>query len=197
MTQAAQESLGTRTELFIGGEWRSGSTGDSIEVLDPGTGRPVAVVASGSPDDAVAAVSAAAAAQPEWAARPPRDRSEVLRECWRLMHVHADELARLLVSEQGKPLAEAHGELDYAAEFFRWNAEETVRIGGRLAPDSVRRQPGARQPPPGRGRRDGVALELPCRDDHPEGGPGARRRQRRGHQTGGRDAPDRARTWAS
>ena len=134
MTQAAQESLGTRTDLFIGGEWRSGSTGDSIEVLDPGTGRPVAVVASGSPDDAVAAVSAAAAAQPEWAARPPRDRSEVLRECWRLIHVHADELARLLVSEQGKPLAEAHGELDYAAEFFRWNAEETVRIGGRLAP---------------------------------------------------------------
>ncbi len=79
-------------------------------------------------------MSAAAAAQPEWAARPPRDRSEVLRECWRLIHVHADELARLLVSEQGKPLAEAHGELDYAAEFFRWNAEETVRIGGRLAP---------------------------------------------------------------
>ena len=134
MTQAAHESLGTRTDLFIGGEWRAGSTGDSIEVLDPGTGRPVAVVASGSPDDAVAAVSAAAAAQPEWAARPPRDRSEVLRECWRLIHVHADELARLLVSEQGKPLAEARGELDYAAEFFRWNAEETVRIGGRLAP---------------------------------------------------------------
>ena len=134
MTQATHESLGRRTELFIGGEWRAGSTGDSIEVLDPGTGRPVAVVASGSPDDAVAAVSAAAAAQPGWAARPPRDRSEVLRECWRLMHVHADELARLLVSEQGKPLAEAHGELDYAAEFFRWNAEETVRIGGRLAP---------------------------------------------------------------
>ncbi len=52
MTQAAHESLGTRTDLFIGGEWRSGSTGDSIEVLDPGTGRPVAVVASGSPDDA-------------------------------------------------------------------------------------------------------------------------------------------------
>ena len=134
MTQAAHESLGTRTDLFIGGEWRAGSTGDSIEVLDPGTGRPVAVVASGSPDDAVAAVSAAAAAQPEWAARPPRDRSEVLRECWRLIHVHADELARLLVSEQGKPLAEARGELDYAAEFFRWNAEETVRIGGRFAP---------------------------------------------------------------
>jgi succinate-semialdehyde dehydrogenase / glutarate-semialdehyde dehydrogenase len=126
--------LGVRTELYIGGEWRPGSAGDSIEVLDPGTGRPTAVVASASPDDAVAAVAAAAAAQPEWAARAPRDRAEILRECWRLIQRHADELARLIVREQGKPLTEALGELDYAAEFFRWNAEETVRIGGRLAP---------------------------------------------------------------
>jgi succinate-semialdehyde dehydrogenase/glutarate-semialdehyde dehydrogenase len=130
-----------KTELFIGGSWRQRSNGDSIEVLDPASGRHVATVASGSPDDAIDAVEAAAAAQPGWAATPPRERSEILRECWRLMHDRADELASLIVTEQGKPVAEAHAEIDYAAEFFRWNAEETVRIGGRLAttPSGVNR----------------------------------------------------------
>jgi succinate-semialdehyde dehydrogenase/glutarate-semialdehyde dehydrogenase len=121
-----------RTQLYIGGEWRAGADGATIDVLDPSTGAPIAAVASGTPADAVAAVEAAAAAQPSWAARPPRERSEILRECWRLMHERADVLAALITAEQGKPLAEARGEIDYAAEFFRWNAEETVRISGRL-----------------------------------------------------------------
>jgi succinate-semialdehyde dehydrogenase/glutarate-semialdehyde dehydrogenase len=122
-----------KTQLFIGGEWRAGADGTTIDVVDPATGASIAHVASASPGDATAAVDAAADAQPAWAACPARDRSEILRECWRLMHERKDALAALITAEQGKPLAEARGEIDYAAEFFRWNAEETVRIAGRLS----------------------------------------------------------------
>lgn len=122
-----------RTELFIGGEWVGGRGGDRIEVIDPATEATIADVASGTADDATDACDAAAAAQVEWAATSPRDRSEVLRSCWETLVAHTDELAELIVREHGKPLADATGEITYSAEFFRWNAEETVRIRGDLA----------------------------------------------------------------
>ncbi len=122
-----------RTQLFVDGTWRDGGGGATIGVLDPATGETIADVASGTPEDATASVDAAAAAQPEWARRPARERSEILRESWRLMHERADALAAIITAEQGKPLAEARGEIDYAAEFLRWNAEESVRISGRLS----------------------------------------------------------------
>lgn len=121
-----------KTDLLIGGEWRAGASGERIDVYDPATGEVVDAVAAGTPDDATAAVDAAAAAQPAWAATAPRVRSEILRNCWQTMVEHSDELADLIVKEHGKPRADAIGEIAYAAEFFRWNAEEAVRIHGSI-----------------------------------------------------------------
>ncbi len=121
-----------RTELLIGGNWGPGSDGHRIIVSDPATGDEVASVAAGSPEDISRACDAAAAAQPRWAAVAPRTRSEILRSCWQTMIDHTDELAEMITSENGKPLVDARGEVIYAAEFFRWNAEEAVRIHGSL-----------------------------------------------------------------
>ena len=122
-----------RTELYIGGEWRPGSSGDSIEVARPGN-RPagghgrlgLARRCRGRGDGR--RLRPARLGCPT-AARPLRDPARVLAAD----PPHVDELAELIVSEHGKPLADAKGEVDYAAEFFRWNAEETVRIRGELA----------------------------------------------------------------
>ncbi|MCE2512624.1 MAG: aldehyde dehydrogenase family protein, partial [Acidimicrobiia bacterium] len=120
-----------QTQMLIGGTWRD-SAAERIEVLDPATGGGIAEVAAGGPAEAAAACDAAAAAQPAWAAAPPRVRSEILRDCHRIMLEHSDELADLITLEHGKPRADAVGEVAYAAEFFRWNAEETVRIHGTI-----------------------------------------------------------------
>ena len=121
-----------QTQLLIDGTWSAGATGATIPVLDPATGDRVAEVADGTPADAHAACVAAAAAQRGWAAAAPRARSEVLRSCWQALVEHTDELAELITREHGKPLADARGEIAYAAEFFRWNAEEAVRIHGSI-----------------------------------------------------------------
>ncbi len=121
-----------QTRLFIGGSWRDGADGEEFAVENPADGSLMARVASATPADAVAAVAAADAAQAGWAAEPARVRSEILRACWANLIAHTDELAELIVTEHGKPLADAAGEVAYAAEFFRWNAEETVRIGGSI-----------------------------------------------------------------
>ncbi|MDA3041440.1 MAG: NAD-dependent succinate-semialdehyde dehydrogenase [Actinomycetota bacterium] len=122
-----------RTDLLIGGQWRAGSDSRRIAVLDPATGSEMASVAAGTPTDAAAACDAAAVAQASWAATAPRVRSEVLRSCWQIMVDHTEELAELITREHGKPLGDAAGEVAYAAEFFRWNAEEAVRIHGSLS----------------------------------------------------------------
>ena len=122
-----------RTELLIGGEWRQGSEDGRIDVLDPATDEQVAEVADGTPKDAQAACDAADEAQRAWARVAPRERSEVLRNCWKILLDHTDELASLIVREHGKPMGDAIGEITYSAEFFRWNAEETVRIRGEVA----------------------------------------------------------------
>lgn len=121
-----------QTQLLIGGNWRDGSEGESITVLDPSTGEAITDVAAGSPADATAAVESAAGAQPGWAATAPRVRSEILRNCFQALIDHTDELADLITRENGKPRSDSIGEVAYAAEFFRWNAEETVRIHGTI-----------------------------------------------------------------
>jgi succinate-semialdehyde dehydrogenase/glutarate-semialdehyde dehydrogenase len=118
-------------ELFIGGEWRPSSSGRTLTVEDPATGETIAEVADATADDARAALDAAVAAGPGWAARAPRDRSEILRRAFELLSERSDDLALLMSLEMGKPLAESAGEIAYAAEFFRWFAEEAVRIDGR------------------------------------------------------------------
>ncbi len=121
-----------QTQLLIGGEWRDGSESQRFDVENPANEEMIASVAAGTTADATAACESAAAAQAGWAATAPRERGEILRRTWELMVEHTDELARLITLEHGKPLADARGEVAYAAEFFRWNAEEAVRIHGSL-----------------------------------------------------------------
>ncbi|GLW28219.1 NAD-dependent succinate-semialdehyde dehydrogenase [Actinoplanes regularis] len=121
------------TELFIGGRWVAASSASRFDVLDPATGDTVASVADGGEADAIAAVDAAAAAGPGWASTPPRVRGEVLRKAFELMTERAADLAKLISLENGKALTDAKGEVTYAAEFFRWFAEEAVRIDGNVA----------------------------------------------------------------
>ncbi|KRE39238.1 NAD-dependent succinate-semialdehyde dehydrogenase [Janibacter sp. Soil728] len=116
------------TGLFIGGEWRT--TAATMPVVDPSTGQPLCEIADATPDEAAAALDAAAAAQADWARTPPRERSEILTRARDLMLADVDRLALIMTLEMGKPLAEAKGEIAYAAEFFRWFAEEAVRIDG-------------------------------------------------------------------
>src|SRR6202042_3737165 len=100
----------------------------------PATEDLLAEVADASPEDGLAAVDAAAAALPGWAATPPRQRAECLRKAFELMTERSEQLARLMVVENGKALRDARGEILYAAEFFRWYSEEAVRNTGSLGP---------------------------------------------------------------
>ena len=109
------------TGLLIGGQWSAGRAG-TLPVINPATEEPVTEVADASPEDALDAVAAAAAALPGWAARPPRERAECLRRAYELMIARSEQLARLMVVENGKALRDARGEIIYAAEFFRWYA---------------------------------------------------------------------------
>src|SRR5262245_40479393 len=119
--------------LLVGGDWREAAGGGTFPVEDPATGEVLCEVADGTPEDGAAALDAAGAAQAEWAAHPPRERGEILRRAFELLNDRADDLALLMTLEMGKPLAESKAEIAYAAEFFRWFAEEAVRIDGRYA----------------------------------------------------------------
>jgi succinate-semialdehyde dehydrogenase/glutarate-semialdehyde dehydrogenase len=119
--------------LLIGGEWREAGGGGTFAVEDPSTGEELTQVADATPEDGMAALDAAVAAQAEWAAHPPRERGEILRRAFEVINHRADELALLMTLEMGKPVAESKAEVAYAAEFFRWFAEEAVRIDGRYA----------------------------------------------------------------
>ena len=120
-------------QLFIGGEWRDAGGGATLAVEDPATGESLVEVADATPDDATAALDACVAVQAEWAAHPPRERGEILRRAFEQLVARADELALVMTLEMGKPIAESKAEITYAAEFFRWFAEEAVRIEGRFA----------------------------------------------------------------
>jgi succinate-semialdehyde dehydrogenase/glutarate-semialdehyde dehydrogenase len=121
------------TDLYIGGKWRPASDGLRFDVIDPATEASIASVASASVADASAAIDAAEAAFPEWAARKPRERSEILRKSFELITKQSERFARLITLENGKSLTDARGEVAYAAEFFRWYAEEAVRNIGEVS----------------------------------------------------------------
>src|SRR5438552_13062064 len=129
------------TDLYVDGGWRPASDGQRIEVTDPATAEVIATVASASVEDALLAVEAAEKAFRPWSARPPRERAEMLRKTFELMMRDRDKLAELMVRENGKTLAEARGEVAYAAEFFRWFSEEAVRNIGSvsIAPSGANR----------------------------------------------------------
>ncbi len=119
-----------RRRLLIGGTWQDSSDGARFEVDDPADGSVLCDVADGTTEDAVRALDAAVAAQPGWAATPPRERGEVLRTAYELIAGRSEEIATLMSLEMGKSLAEAKGEIAYGSDFFRWFSEEAVRIHG-------------------------------------------------------------------
>ncbi|MER8615150.1 NAD-dependent succinate-semialdehyde dehydrogenase [Mesorhizobium sp. M1216] len=127
--------------MYIGGEWRQSADGRVIPVVDPSTEAVIAAVPDATVNDAAAAVDAAAKAAHGWRTTSPRKRSEILRRCFELMTERSEALATLIALENGKALRDARGEIAYAAEFFRWNAEEAVRITGEfgIAPSGTNR----------------------------------------------------------
>ena len=127
--------------LYIGGKWVRASSSRQIQVVDPSTEAVIAAVPDATVEDAIAAVEAASTAAEGWRNTPPRKRSEILRRCFELMVERSETLATLIALENGKALRDARGEVAYAAEFFRWNAEEAVRISGEfgIAPGGASR----------------------------------------------------------
>jgi succinate-semialdehyde dehydrogenase/glutarate-semialdehyde dehydrogenase len=121
------------TDLWIGGKWRKASDQGRFDVIDPATENKIASVASATVADAQAAVDAAGAAFEGWAARKPRERAEILRKSYELIMRDAERLAKLITLENGKALSDSRGEVAYAAEFFRWYAEEAVRNIGEVS----------------------------------------------------------------
>jgi len=121
-----------KTDALIGGDWVKGSS--RFEVFDPATGQRLVDVANLGAADAEAAVAAANKAWPAWRAKTAKERAAVLMKWFQLLHQHADDLARIMTAEQGKPLPEARGEVVYGASFLEWFAEEARRIYGETIP---------------------------------------------------------------
>ena len=180
------------TDLWIGGKWKKSSDGARFDVIDPATERKIASVASASVDDAKAALDAAQGAFAAWAAKKPRERGEILRKAYELIMRDAERLAKLITIENGKALSDSRGEVAYAAEFFRWYAEEGVRNLGDERHGAGLGRAHVRASQAGRHRRAGDAVEFPGRDGDPQDRPGARRRLPGGAQARVRDAADHA-----
>ncbi len=135
-------------QLMINGKWVDATGGATLDVLDPSTGDVLCAVADATPADGMKALEAAAAAQPEFAGLSPRERADILTRAFDLIHERIDDLALLMTLEMGKPVAEAKGEIAYAADFLRHFAGEAVRISGgyQVAPAGGARFLVTRQP---------------------------------------------------
>ena len=123
-----------RSQCLIGGQWRDADNGATCEVLNPATGESLGSVPDMGAAETRLAIEAAHGAFPAWSRRTARERALVLRRLYELMMEHQDDLALLLTAEQGKPLAEAKGEIAYSASFLEWFAEEGKRMYGDVIP---------------------------------------------------------------
>jgi succinate-semialdehyde dehydrogenase/glutarate-semialdehyde dehydrogenase len=128
-------------KLFIDGEWRASSSGETFPVIDPSNGEVIAEFAAATAEDCDDAVASAAGAFPAWSGTSPRRRSEILSAAFEILRAEKEHFAGLIVRENGKAWPDAMAEADYATEFFRWFAEEAVRISGdfRLSPGGDKR----------------------------------------------------------
>jgi succinate-semialdehyde dehydrogenase/glutarate-semialdehyde dehydrogenase len=124
----------TIPSIFSGGIWSAAASGEFFDVRDPATGEVIARVADGGWQDAQAAIAAAERAFPAWSGETAYRRSEILYRAWEILNDRAEQLARILTSEQGKPLKAARNEVKYAADFLIWFAEEAKRNYGRTIP---------------------------------------------------------------
>jgi succinate-semialdehyde dehydrogenase/glutarate-semialdehyde dehydrogenase len=123
-----------KTDALIAGDWAKGTS--RFDVHDPATGQRLADVANLGAAEAEAAIAAAHKAWPAWRSKTAKERAAVLMKWFALLHQHADDLARIMTAEQGKPLAEAKGEVGYGASFLEWFAEEARRIYGETIPST-------------------------------------------------------------
>ncbi len=124
-----------KTDGLVNGTWVGAQNGQPrFAVTDPATGRELAQVANLGAVDAAAAIAAANQAWPAWRAKTAKERAAILMKWFVLLHQHADDLARIMTAEQGKPLAEARGEVVYGASFVEWFAEEAKRVYGETIP---------------------------------------------------------------
>ena len=123
-----------RQQAFIDGAWCAADDGATVDIRNPATGSVVGAVPVMRAGETRRAIDAASRAMPEWAKRTAKDRATVLRRFAELMVANADDLAVIMTSEQGKPLAEARGEVTYAASFLEWFAEEGKRVYGEIIP---------------------------------------------------------------
>ena len=135
-----------KTDALINGQWVAGAS--RFDVLDPATGAKLADVANLGPQDANAAIAAANAALPAWKGKTAKERSIILRKWFDLLMANQEDLARIMTAEQGKPFAEAKGEIAYGASFVEWFAEEAKRVNGETLPqfDNNRRLMVIKQP---------------------------------------------------
>ncbi|MFE1644430.1 NAD-dependent succinate-semialdehyde dehydrogenase [Microbacterium sp. P01] len=135
-------------KIYIDGEWRDASDGGTFAVIDPATGHVIADFPGATSDDCRDAVTAAEAAFPAWARTSPRERSEILHRAFEILRFERDDFAEIMVRENGKSWPDAIAEAGYATEFFRWFAEEAVRIPGdfRLSPAGDKRIVVAHEP---------------------------------------------------
>jgi succinate-semialdehyde dehydrogenase/glutarate-semialdehyde dehydrogenase len=130
---SAEPGRAIPTDLLIGDRWREGAERQRIEVINPSTGEVLASVADATVKDGIDSIEAASRAAAGWAATPPRKRAELLRSCFERMVANSEWLAQLISLENGKALSDAKSEVLYAAEFFRWYAEEAVRLEGEIS----------------------------------------------------------------
>ncbi len=135
-----------KTDALINGQWVAGAS--RFDITDPATGAVLANVANLGPVEAEQAIAAANAAWPAWKAKTAKERSIILRKWYDLLMANQEDLGRIMTAEQGKPLAEAKGEVAYGASFVEWFAEEAKRVNGETLPqfDNTRRLLVLKQP---------------------------------------------------
>jgi succinate-semialdehyde dehydrogenase/glutarate-semialdehyde dehydrogenase len=152
---------------YIDGEWVLADSGKSIEVTDPATGETLGTVPGMGVEETRRAIAAAEAALPAWRAKTAKERSAVLRKWFDLIIENKDDLAYLMTLEQGKPLAEAGGEVVYGASFVEWFAEEGKRVYGDVIPQNDRLAAHPCDQAAGRRLRRDQPWKLPECDDSP------------------------------
>ena len=123
-----------RQQCHIGGDWQDAASGERFDVTDPASGAVIASVPLAGADETRQAIAAAEQALPAWRAKTAAERARILRNWFNLLLTHQDDLARIMTLEQGKPLAEAKGEIAYAAAYIEWFAEEGKRAYGEVIP---------------------------------------------------------------
>ena len=135
-----------KTDALINGQWQSGKS--RFDILDPSNGRKLADVANLGATDAEVAIASANAAWPAWRSKTAKERSIIMRKWFDLLMANQEDLARIMTAEQGKPFAEAKGEIAYGASFVEWFAEEAKRVNGETLPtfDNNRRLMVVKQP---------------------------------------------------